>query len=445
MGKADGSTRVRGARRSRWQCALAALPVMALALTGCGGSGQQSDSDNRLTVWMMTGGPGDSPLIKDVTAEFKKKYGKKYPGMKVDVQIQQWDGVATKITTALAAGNPPDIVEMGNTQTPLQTYSGGLADLTADKKSFEGSDGWLPGLTIPSTYDGKLYAVPLYGGTKVVMYNKKMFADAGIAQPPKTMDELQKDCGKLAKANAHTADFSGFYLPGQYWFNGMPFMFAKGGTVATRKGDTWQARLSAPQNQAGLKAWRTFQNTCSTRSSRGVNTDSPDQDQLFADGKAAMEYVKAWEPATVLEKNPKLEDDIGFFALPGFTAQLTMPVIVSGSTIGIAANSPDRKAATDWLRIITSEHVQQKVARQLNLLPISPDFTPAGVPRQLTVAAQASKVSQPLPNSPGEATLETERYNEQFFAKIAGGADIAQASAAYDKHATKALNALGDE
>lgn len=427
--------------RSRTRCALAAIPVLALTLTACGGGGvAKADSDNKLTIWMMTGGPGDNPLIKEVTAEFEKDH----PDIAVDIEIQQWDGVATKITTALASGNPPDIVEMGNTQTPLQTYSGGLADLTDSKKSFEGSADWLAGLSGPSEFDGKLYATPLYGGTKVVMYNKKMFADAGITSPPKTLAELQENCGTLADANKDTANFSGFYVPGQYWFNGMPFLFAKGGKVASQKDGKWQAEMSSPENQAGLKAWKSFQNTCSTPSSVGVNTDSPDQDQLFADGKAAMAYVKAWEPAAVIEKNPKMKDNIGFFALPGYTESSAMPVIVSGSTIGIAAGSPDRDAAEDWLRIVTGKKFQQKMALELNLLPISPSFTPAGVPEQLTVASQASKVSQPLPNSPGEATLETERYNEQFFSKIASGADIASSSAAYDKHATDAFNSLSD-
>ncbi|MFF2184718.1 extracellular solute-binding protein [Streptomyces sp. NPDC058155] len=427
--------------RSRIRYALTALPVLALTLTACGGGGvAKSDSDNKLTIWMMTGGPGDNPLIKEATAQFKKDH----PDIDVDIEIQQWDGVATKITTALASGNPPDIVEMGNTQTPLQTYSGGLADLTGSKKSFEGSEDWLTGLSGPSEYDGKLYAVPLYGGTKVVMYNKKMFADAGITTPPKTLAELQEHCGTLADANSGTANFSGFYLPGQYWFNGMPFLFAKGGEIASQKDGKWQAEMSSPANQAGLKAWKSFQNTCSTPSSVGVNTDSPDQDQLFADGKAAMAYVKAWEPAAVIEKNPKMKDNIGFFAMPGYTPDSTMPVIVSGSTIGIAAGSPDRDAAEDWLRVVTGEKFQQRMATELNLLPISPGFTPPGVPEQLTVASQASKVSRPLPNSPGEATLETERYNEQFFSKIASGADIASSSAAYDKHATDAFNSLSD-
>ena len=433
--------------RSRWRCAVAALPVMALALSGCGGgggSGSTAESDHALTIWMMTGGPGDDPLIKDVNAEFAKKH----PDTKVHIEIQQWDGVATKVTTALATKNPPDIVEMGNTQTPLQTFSGGLADLTADKKSFEGSDGWLPGLANPSQNEGKLYAVPLYGGTKVVMYNKKLFAKAGIKQPPKTIDALRQACGTLAAANSTTANFSGFYLPGQYWFAGMPFLFGKGGTVARQSGGsggTWQAQMASSKNTQGLAAWQKFQNGCSTKSSVGVNTDSPDQDQLFADGKTAMAYVKAWEPAAVLEKNPALKDQIGFFPMPGYTADKTLPVIVAGSTIGIASNSPDKAAAEDWLRIVAGKDFQQKMARKLNLLPISPDFTPAtGIPAQLTVASQASRVSQALPNSPGEATLETERYNEQFFSKIASGADIPKAADEYDKHATDAFNSLSD-
>jgi N,N'-diacetylchitobiose transport system substrate-binding protein len=84
---------------------------------------------------MMTGGPGDNALIQDVNKEFATKH----PDMKVDIQIQQWDNIVTKLTTALATSKPPDIVEMGNTQNPLQTFAGGLAELTDVKSSFEDS------------------------------------------------------------------------------------------------------------------------------------------------------------------------------------------------------------------------------------------------------------------------------------------------------------------
>jgi len=387
---------------------------------------------------MMTGGPGDNELIQEVNDEFAKDY----PDMKVDIEIQQWDNIATKLTTALASGNGPDIVEMGNTQTPLQTYSGGLLDITDDKDSFEDSDNWLDGLASPSTYDGRLYATPLYGGTKVVMYNKQMFADAGITETPKTIDELIAACGTLQSANASVANFSGFYMPGQYYFAGVPFVFGAGGDVATLDGDEWKATMSDPKSITGLETFKKFQNSCSTPSSIGANTNSPDQDQLFADGQTAMLYVKGWEPAAVIEKNPAMEGNIGYFVMPGYTEDEPLPVIISGSTIGIAADTDSPEAAKDWLRIVTGKAFQQRLATELNLLPISTTFLPDDLPEHMIVAGEASKNSKPLPASPGEATLESERYHEQFFSSIVGGADIEQAAAEYDEYVTDALNAL---
>jgi N,N'-diacetylchitobiose transport system substrate-binding protein len=419
----------------------AAASAAALALTGCvsGGGTHSGKSDSSLTVWMMTGGPGETPLMKDVNARFAKKH----PGVKVHIEIQQWDNIVTKLTTALATGNPPDIVEMGNTQTALQSYSGGLADLTTDKSSFEDSAHWLTGLSTPSQYRGRLYAVPLYGGTKVVMYDKALFAAAGITSPPKTIAGIEKDCRLLRAKNASRANFSGFYMPGKFWFAGMPFVFGEGGDVAAQTGGRWKATMSAPTSVAGLKQWRTFQNTCSTKSSVGVKDDDPEQAQVFADGKAAMAYVRAKDPASAIQSNPRLKGRIGFFPMPGYTAGKTLPVIISGSTIGIAKNSPDKALAKDWLRVITSRSFQQEMAQRLNLLPVSTTFTPSrGITPQLAVAAQAAKNSRALPNSPGEATLETEGYNEQFFSKIAAGADIVKAAAEYDKHATGVYNSL---
>jgi len=421
--------------------AVAAGAGLMLAATGCSGGGSNGGGDDvktgTLTVWMMTGGPGDSPLIDDVN----KKFAADYPDMDVKVEVQQWDNIATKITTALASGNGPDIVEMGNTQTALQTYSGGLLDLTDDKSSFDDADNWLEGLAAPSMYKDHLYATPLYGGTKVVMYNKEQFKKAGIDAPPKTLDELTKDCGLLQKSNTDK-NYSGFYMPGQYWFAGAPFVFGQGGDLATQDGGKWAGALSTPEAQKGLQAWKDFQNSCSTPSSRGVNTNSPDQDQVFADGKAGMLYGKAWEPAAVEEKNAKMKGNIGYFVMPGYTAGTPLPTIVAGSTIGISVATDKPTAAKDWLRIITGKEFQGEMAQKLNLLPISPSFLPAdGVTEALTVGSEAAKVNHAMPVTPGQATLDGERYNEQFFASIVSGDDIAAKAKEYDAHVAEVFNA----
>jgi N,N'-diacetylchitobiose transport system substrate-binding protein len=275
------------------------------------------------------------------------------------------------------------------------------------------------------------------------MYSKKMLAAAGLAKPPATMDELIADCASLARAHTSTPNFSAFYMPGQYWFAGMPFLFGKGGAIATNDGGKWTATMSSTENQAGLAEWKKFQNACSTPSSTGANTDSPDQDQIFADQKAAMIYVTAWEPGAVKEKNAKAAADAGYFIMPGYQAGSPLPVIVAGSTIGIAAKSPNPEMAVDWLKIITGKTFQQTMTRTIHQLPVVTDFLPTqDVTDVLKLGAQAATVSRALPATPGEATLETESYNEQFFAKIAKGSDIAKSAEEYDKHATEAFNSL---
>jgi N,N'-diacetylchitobiose transport system substrate-binding protein len=223
----------------------------------------------------------------------------------------------------------------------------------------------------------------------------------------------------------------------------MPFLFGKGGTIATENDGKWTATMSSAENQAGLAEWKKFQNACSTPSSIGANTDSPDQDQIFADSKAAMIYVKAWEAGAVAEKNAKTAADAGFFIMPGYQPNAPLPVIVAGSTIGIAAKSPNKDVAVDWLKAITGKAFQQTMTRTIHQLPIVPEFLPTGdVPDILKLGTQAATVSRALPATPGEATLETENYNEQFFSKIAKGSEIAAAAQEYDKHATEAFNAL---
>jgi N,N'-diacetylchitobiose transport system substrate-binding protein len=418
----------------------AALAAASLALSACAGGGPgPSTGDGSLTVWMMTGGPGENPVIEEAISALKQEH----PEAEVKVEIQQWDEIVTRLTTALASDDPPDIVEMGNTQTPLFTYSGALAQL--DPAGFERSDEWLEGLSALTTYDGNTYAAPLYGGTKIVMYNRAKFAEAGISEPPTTLDELLADCDALAAANADVPNFSPLYMPGEYWFAGVPFLFGKGGELATQIDGQWTAQMSSPENIAGLQAWRAFQNRCSpVPSSRTANTDSPDQDRIFADRNSAMIYMRAWERGAVLEMDPSLEPDLGYFIMPGYTEGAPLPVIIAGSTIGVAQNSPNQELATDFLHILTSESFQKSMTSAINQLPIVPGFLPADAPEHIRLGAQAATVSRPVPSSPGQATLENEQFNEKFFARIASGDDPVAAAAAYDTHATETLNALGD-
>lgn len=158
---------------------------MLMSVAACGGddgdSGEKTGADGfkgqTLTVWAMDGStpPG---WTKDLTAAFEKQ-----TKAKLKFETQQWNGIQQKITTSLSEDNPPDVLEVGNTQTPAYAATGGLADLS-DLKSEIGAD-WTEALNASSVFDGKQYAAPWYFANRVVVYNKKVWADAGIKGTPR--------------------------------------------------------------------------------------------------------------------------------------------------------------------------------------------------------------------------------------------------------------------
>src|ERR1700730_4769116 len=95
---------------------LFAATAMAVALlaAACGGSTPAPAAETGpLTVWLMNGSAPQS-VIDGVNADFKVKH----PNVTVNVEIQQWADVTTKLDTAFAGSNPPDIMERGNTYVP---------------------------------------------------------------------------------------------------------------------------------------------------------------------------------------------------------------------------------------------------------------------------------------------------------------------------------------
>ena len=196
--------------------AVAALGLTAaLALTACSSAGTAGGGSSdgpqtvpttkgdgeTLTVWVMTGDYTDE-TIAAINDEFTAQ-----TGAKVDVQTQQWDGITTKISTALATSTPPDVLDLGNTQVASYAANGALLDLTPYRDDLKQGQTWLTGLEEPATVDDSLYAVPGFAGARAVIYNKTMWAQAGITEAPTTYDELTADLDAL-KATLEDAEAS---------------------------------------------------------------------------------------------------------------------------------------------------------------------------------------------------------------------------------------------
>ncbi|QDZ16208.1 sugar ABC transporter substrate-binding protein [Humibacter ginsenosidimutans] len=421
----------------------------ALALTSCSSGGTASGGDKgtdlakvdgkgkTLSVWVMNGDLSQK-TVDAINVKFEKA-----TGAKVKVQIQQWDGITTKLNTALAGSSAPDVVDVGNTQVASYAASGGLADLTSYKSQLEQGQTWLGGLVDPATIDGKLYGVPSFAGDRAVVYNKKMWAEAGITTTPTTYDEFTADLDKIKAKNTAT-NFSPIYVPGQQWYVGVQFVWDAGGEIAAKHGSSWKAGFSSAAAQKGLKQFKEFQNSYSTAASRTLNTDVPDQDAVFANGQTSALMTTSAHITKIIGQNAALKDEIGTFPLPGISGK-NQPVMLGGSVWSVAQKSKQKDLAAAWTRIAASPEIQNDyVFGTDNWIPNSEQGIKkaqnSGLNDQAKGFFTAALRSKATPAAANWATIEGDKTMEQFFQSIVTGTDVSDAAAKTDAHIETTLN-----
>lgn len=89
-----------------------------------------------------------------------------------------------------------DLYNLDGNYTPLFASNKWVQPLGSLPASYDAAD-ILPFARGLYTYNGKLYGAPIYLETTILYYRKDLFAAAGIASPPKTMDEFAADAAKL--------------------------------------------------------------------------------------------------------------------------------------------------------------------------------------------------------------------------------------------------------
>ncbi|ROQ66146.1 N,N'-diacetylchitobiose transport system substrate-binding protein [Streptomyces sp. 840.1] len=370
---------------------IAAIGVagMVFGMAACGsdddsGDGKKAGAEGyagqTLTVWTMSGSnpPG---WTKTVTDEFEKK-----TKAKLKIEVQEWNGIQQKVTTALSESNPPDVLEIGNTQTPAYAKTGGLAELADVKKEIGGA--WPDAVNAPSVFEGKQYALPWYFGNRVVMYNKKVFKDAGITETPKTRADLFKAFDAIKKKG----DAEPIYLPGQNWYFFDGLLVGQGVEPVKKEGDKYVSNLADPKVAAAMDVYKKYQSY--SKAPKDKDEATPQQAEVFAKGKTGAIIAMGYEAGTAIKANPKLEKDIGFFTIPGETAEKPEGVFLGGSNFAVAAGSKKQDLAKEFLKIALSEANDGALVKEAGWTPKSE-------------AMQKFAVGQPAAEAAGPAAAKS--------------------------------------
>lgn len=417
---------------------------MMVSIAACGGSNDDTskqdpkDRKGELTVWLMVDAQSSWPeLVEQANAEFNKKY----PGVKVNVQYQQWGDKTKKLDAALAGDKFPDVVELGNTETMTYILNGALGEI--DPKKYDNSDSWIEGLKNTCTYEGKLYCVPYYAGARVAIYNKDMFkAGTGSDQLPTTEEELLKALDKVQEKHKKDNAFSALYLPGRYWYAAMSYVAAYGGQIATydEGSKKWKASLSTPEAQKGIQH---FIDLVKKYNHGDQTKDEQDHANVMANEKTALLYGNGWEAGSVVDSktngNPKLEGKIATAVMPGPNGK-ALPSFIGGSDLATVAKSRNQDLAQDWISMFTNEKAQAALAEKDILPNNTKQLEPLKNKPETAPAANAVPDAWFTPIAPGWATIEKKETLETMLLDILRGKSVAEATKAADAEIDSLIN-----
>lgn len=174
-----------------------ALTFVILTLSYAGWmaiSDQGHDPGNLLIVEVNTS-PERTGLLRRQLDSFEAEN----PGLKVDVISLSWGQAFEKLSMMIAGGQFPDVIEMPDFWLSRYVSGGQIADMTPymDPEDFD------PDMEEDTleygSLSGKIYTVPYGYYLRAMIYNKKLFKQAGIEKPPLTMDEFYQTAAKLSE------------------------------------------------------------------------------------------------------------------------------------------------------------------------------------------------------------------------------------------------------
>ncbi|MFI9275064.1 extracellular solute-binding protein [Kitasatospora sp. NPDC052896] len=172
----------------------AVLAASTLLLSGCGALGLGSNGD--VTLKLVAADYGDHPATstQHYWDDLVQRFERANPKTKVTVQVYPWTEIDQKVSAMIRAGDSPDLVE-----------SVGFADKVAAHQLYPARDV----LTLDTEADfpnsfaqagqvlGTQYGIPFVSSSRTFFYNKTIFKQAGIGQPPTTWDDLRADAALI--------------------------------------------------------------------------------------------------------------------------------------------------------------------------------------------------------------------------------------------------------
>lgn len=336
----------------------------------CAGCGRPTPSTLRLSSWA-------DDMEQRIEARNLRAFEAANPGVRVvNDAISTQAEYREQVLTSIAAAAPPDVFLLDNIDVPAFADRGVLLDL-APYAARVGLDtaAWEPQVRAIFTRGGKLVAFPKGYSPMVVVYNRRLFLEAGLTPPSGdwTWDEF------LAAARTLTRDTDGDGMVDQWGtvfdrrvFLWIPWVWSGGGDVLCPDGRSASGCLDSPATERALRWYLDWvardsvvPRVMTLRRSLG------DQFRLFNSGRVAMLTTgHFWLPRF----RPYVRDgrlDIGFAPIP-HAAGVAPATVVYASGWAVPATVERRRLAVRLAAALADTAAQRvRVEQGLELSAVS--------------------------------------------------------------------------
>ena len=377
--------RLRGTRAG----VLTVLTAAAVALAGCGTDSNGSSSTNgggaaAIQVW-----EGYTQVEAKAFAHLVAEYEAQHPGQKVNTLYVNSDNTLQKVLTAVRGGSPPDIAYLYGSWAPNVAQIPQVVDLTqvVRRPGVNWDDFWT-GERAVATVNGKVIGIPALVDNLAVVYNKTLFAKAGL-QPPGpdwTWQQFEADAQKLTDP-AIKQYGTAYVTPGTedtvwHW---EALLWEAGGQLLAADNSK-----AAFDSAAGLASLNTLRTMAVTDKSMYLDPSDSAYGNLFNSGKIGMLVTGPWDLAVF----PNVK--YGVQVMPSYPGTGGGHQTISGPDNWVVFNNGSSRvsAAEQFLLWLTAPAQDKYFAVQTGDLPI----------RQ-SVGQQASVVQQMNTAVPGMATF----------------------------------------
>jgi multiple sugar transport system substrate-binding protein len=376
----NGLTRRRFLEAAGAGAAIAAFPTVLLSCGQNAPSSSTGGPPKSGTISMFiskdTAHPQEQAQLMDM---IKQKFESQFPGSTFTYDTYaSADEELTKLETAAAARQGPDIFEFGSTLVPTAYATNAFEVITNDswdrlggKKIF-----FQPQLTMSGPSPDKLIAVPVSGNPFAFLYNKKLFDDNGISKPPTTWNEFV-DIGKqltnpaAGQWGVGMAPADGFDPWHKIWL----FAIQAGVDLMDKTGK--KGLLDSEGCVTACAFWLDWMAKFKIASRQNATYKGADETKAFATGKVGMSVMTGPGGIVSFDKSP-VAGQYAFGVGPTVPyGHSSMPSggkpaqgFVSGQYLTLFKYAKNKDLALELIKIIVSPDIQYQYFKLRKQQPV---------------------------------------------------------------------------